>query len=144
MRARLRKFIKLPRPDRRLLVSAIVALIKARLTVAFVPLRKILQPVAPHSGAISSDSDLARITWAVDAASRIVPTARNCLVRAIAGRELLARGGVSSQLRLGIVKSSRDRLSGHSWLECGGRIITGEGEHRSHAEIPERASHVVS
>jgi Transglutaminase-like superfamily len=135
MQARLRKFIKLPTADRWLLTSAIISVIKARFTVTFVPVRKILMTVAPETDA-RSDTDLARISWAVETAGRIVPTGKNCLVRAIAGRAMLARRGISSQIRLGIAKNSPDILTGHAWLECRDRIITGEGEHLSFAAMP--------
>lgn len=134
MQTRLRKFIELPATDRWLLAAAIVSVIKARIVVTFVPVRKILQPVPPRTHATLPDSG--RISWAVETAGRIVPTGKNCLVRAIAGREMLARRGVSSQIRLGIAKNSPDILSGHAWLECGDKIITGEGEHRSYAAMP--------
>jgi len=136
MQARFRKFIKLPAADRWLLASAIVAVIKARVMVTFVPVRKILQTAAPHTEAVFPDTDAARIGWAVETAGRLVPTAKNCLVRAIAGRDMLARRGVSSRIRLGIAKNSSDTLNGHAWLECGDRIVTGEGEHRSYAAMP--------
>jgi hypothetical protein len=136
MQSRLSKFIKLPAPDRALLVSAVISLVRARFTVMFVPVRKILLPVAPQTAAKSSDTDAERIGWAVETAARIVPTAKNCLVRAIAAREMLARRGVGSQIRLGVAKNSPDILSAHAWLECGGMIVTGEGEHRSYAAMP--------
>jgi hypothetical protein len=134
LQTRWRKFIELPATDRWLLASAIVSVVKARIVVTFVPVRKILQPVAPRTDATSPDSG--RISWAVETAGRIVPTGKNCLVRAIAGREMLARRGVRSQIRLGVAKNSPDILSGHAWLECGDKIITGEGEHRSYAAMP--------
>jgi len=136
MSARVRKFMGLPAADRRLFVSAAIALVKARLMVTLVPVRKILRPVTPRTAAISADLDAARIGWAVETAAHFVPSAKNCLVRAIAGRELLARHGLASEIRLGIGKTSADRLSGHAWLECGQRIITGEGEHLDFAAMP--------
>jgi Transglutaminase-like superfamily len=136
MQTRLSKFIKLPAPDRWLLSSAVVSLIRARFTVMFVSVRKILLPVAPQIEAVSSDTDAEKISWAVETAARIVPTAKNCFVRAIAGRDMLARRGVSSQIRLGVAKNSPDILSAHAWLECGSTIVTGEGEHRSYAAMP--------
>jgi Transglutaminase-like superfamily len=138
MESRLRKFIKLPAPDRGLLAAAVIALVKARVTVAFVPIRKILRPVTPRTAAGFPDADAARIGWAVEAASRVVPSAKNCLVRAIAGRELLARHGFSSQIQLGIGKNPADTLRGHAWLECGEMIITGEGEHLDFVAMPVR------
>jgi Transglutaminase-like superfamily len=136
MQSRLRKFIRLPRADRGLLVSAVVSVLKARIMLMFVPVREILAPVVPRTGPESSDVEAARISWAVEAAGRIVPTGGNCLVRAIAGRAMLARRGVSSQIRLGVAKNSPDILTAHAWLECGDRIVTGEGEHLGYAPLP--------
>jgi Transglutaminase-like superfamily len=136
MQSRMRKLIELPPTDRRLLASAIVAVIRARITVTFVPVRKILQLVIPWTEAVLADTDAAKIGWAVETAGRIVPTGDNCLVKAIAARAMLARRGVSSRLRLGIAKNSPDILLGHAWLECGDRIITGEGESRRYAAMP--------
>ncbi len=136
MRARLRKFFELQAADRRLLAAAMLSVVKARLTVTFVPIRKILQPVTPRAAAMNGDANAARISWAVETAGRIVPSGKNCLVRAIAGREMLARRGVSSQIRLGVAKSSPERLDGHAWLESGDMIVTGEGEHRSYTAMP--------
>lgn len=134
MQSRVRKFIDLPAPDRRLLGLAVASLVKARLAVMFVPVRKILQPVTPWAGA--RDTDTAKISWAVETAGRIVPAGDNCLVRAIAGRAMLARRGISSQIRLGVAKNSSDLLRAHAWLECGDRIITGESERRNYAALP--------
>ena len=136
MQARMRKFLQLPAADRQLLVAAIVSVVKARLTVTFVPIRKILLPVTPRAAAMNGDASAVRISWAVETAGRIVPSGKNCLVRAIAGREMLARRGLSSQIRLGVAKSSPGRLDGHAWLECGDVIVTGEGEHRSYTAMP--------
>jgi hypothetical protein len=136
MQTRLSKFIKLSAPDRRLLATAVVSLVRARFTVMFVPVRNILLPVAQRTDAVSANTDAEKISWAVETAARIVPTAKNCLVRAIAGRDMLARRGLSSQIRLGVAKNSPEILSAHAWLECGGMIVTGEGEHRSYAAMP--------
>ena len=56
MQSRLRKFVKLPAADRWLLASAIVSVIKARATVTFVPVRTILQPLAPGLEGVAADS----------------------------------------------------------------------------------------
>jgi hypothetical protein len=127
MSTRLRKFIELPASERRLLGSAALAIVKARLSLTLMPIRQILKPVAVRK-ARDGNIDPARIGWAVETASRIVPTGRNCLVRAIAGRHLLARHGFPGRVRIGIGKNSPDRLMAHAWLECGELIITGAHE----------------
>ncbi len=136
MQSRLRKFINLQAADRWLLGSAVASIVKAQLTVTFVPVRKILQPVTLRIVASPRETDAAKISWAIETAGRIVPAGENCLVRAIAGREMLARRGVGSRIRIGVAKNSPDLLSAHAWLECGDKIITGEGEHRNYAAMP--------
>ncbi len=136
MPARLRQFFELPAPDRRLLWSAMIALVKARFIVMFVPVRKIMRPASLRIERPSADSDPARIGWAIEAASRSLPMVKNCLVKAIAGRNLLARHGLCGQIRLGVLKNSLDTLSGHAWLECADRVITGAGDHCSYAVMP--------
>src|SRR5579883_770260 len=106
---RLRKFIELPASERHLLGSAVLAIVKARLSLTLVPIRQILEPVAVRN-APDGNLNPARIGWAVETAACIVPTGRNCLVRAIAGRNLLARHGFPSRIRIGIGKNSPDRL----------------------------------
>lgn len=130
------RYMKLPASDRWLLVCAAFAIIKARLTVTFVPLRQILKPLALQTAALSPSVDAARIGWAVETVSRIVPTGKNCLVRAMAARTILARYGFRGEIRLGIRKNSSDVLNGHAWLECGDQIITGESEHQSYMMMP--------
>src|SRR5258708_35733887 len=121
LQTRLRKFIELPATDRWLLASAIVSIVKARIVVTFVPVRKILQPVALRTDATLGDP--VRISWAVETAGRILPTGQNCFVRAIAGRAMLARRAVRSQIRLGIAKNCPAILSGHTGPECGDKKI---------------------
>lgn len=72
--------------------------------------------------------------WAVLAASRLVP-ASTCLVQAIALQTLLARGGLASELRLGVSSSSTDGMAAHAWLEYDGRVLIGERRER-YAPLP--------
>lgn len=69
-----------------------------------------------------------RISWAVRAASRFIPGASNCLVRALATQTLLGRFGYRSDLRIGVRKAGDGGLAAHAWLECGGAVVIGEFE----------------
>ncbi len=69
-----------------------------------------------------------RISWAVRAASRFVPGASNCLVRALATQSLLGRFGYRSDLRIGVRKAADGGLAAHAWLESGGAVVIGEFE----------------
>jgi hypothetical protein len=136
VRAWLRKFINLSPSDRALLAAAAIALVRGRIFLTLVPIRQILRPVAPRAAALSQYTSAQKIGWAVETAARRVPTGGNCLVRAIAGRTMLARYGFSSQIRLGVRKNGPTKLDGHAWLECDGKIITGEDVHLDYADIP--------
>jgi hypothetical protein len=67
-----------------------------------------------------------RISWAVRAASRFIPGASNCLVRALATQTLLGRFGYRSELRIGARKDPAGSLAAHAWLESAGAIVIGE------------------
>jgi len=69
-----------------------------------------------------------RVSWAVRAASRFVPGASNCLVRALATQALLGKYGYQSELRIGVRKEADASLAAHAWLESGGAIVIGEFE----------------
>ena len=68
-----------------------------------------------------------RIGWAVNAAGRRLP-GRTCLSEALAADVMLCRHGYSPIVRLGIRKTDgrRAMLEAHAWVECGGKIVTGE------------------
>jgi hypothetical protein len=69
-----------------------------------------------------------RVSWAVRAASRFVPGASNCLVRALATQALLGKYGYGSELQIGVRKAGDGGLAAHAWLESGGAIVIGEFE----------------
>jgi hypothetical protein len=69
-----------------------------------------------------------RISWAIRAASRFVPGATNCLVRALATQSLLGRFGYPCELRIGVRKAEDGGIAAHAWLESAGSIVIGEFE----------------
>ncbi len=81
---------------------------------------------APRKPAVLSGADVTtaptRIAWAVPAAAQAVPRC-TCLVRALAGRRMLWRRGIRSELRIGVAKSPD--FQAHAWLECDGTIVIG-------------------
>jgi hypothetical protein len=75
-----------------------------------------------------SRPDVDKISWAIRAASRVIPGASNCLVRALATQSLLGRYGYSSELKIGVRKAPAGGLAAHAWLENAGEIVIGEFE----------------
>lgn len=120
------RFVRLPAGDRSLLIRSVLVLGAARLALWLLPLRVVRQLLAraarPTSvTGVSQD----RIRWAIAAARRVVPRA-DCLPQALAAEALLTQGGHPAELRIGVIKSDRDRLEAHAWVECGGRVVVGE------------------
>jgi len=66
------------------------------------------------------------VVRALDGASVLVPGGGNCLARALAGRVLLSRYGVSSEIVLGVAKAADGSLKAHAWLRREGRTLLGE------------------
>ncbi len=51
-------------------------------------------------------------------------TSASCLAQALAGRLMLERRGIPSQIEIG-VKLSEGRLTAHAWLLVGGKTVLG-------------------
>lgn len=66
----------------------------------------------------------ARVAWSVNHAARFVagPT---CLVRAMAGQQLLAMKGYGSEIRVGVRSSGDAGFEAHAWLATGDTVILG-------------------
>jgi hypothetical protein len=64
-----------------------------------------------------------RVGQMVASASRYVPGA-TCLVQALAAQFLLAREGIFTELKIGVLKNAGS-LHGHAWLELEGKPVFG-------------------
>lgn len=131
----LRRFLRFPPRERRLLIQATVLLTLVRAGLPLLPFRVLLRltrgmerPVRPRRG---GDIPVHCITWAVRRASRLIPGA-TCLTQALTGRVLLARAGHPSELRIGVRKSPAAGFEAHAWLEHEGEVVLGELEDLSH------------
>jgi hypothetical protein len=129
---RLRKYLRLPAPDRRLLLEAAMLQAAVRLALWFLPVRRWSRPPALLSPTAVLPS---RIAWAIAATTRLIPRS-TCLVRALAARRLLARHGYPSTLHLGVAKSPE--FQAHAWLECNGAILLGAPAAGRYTPLPGR------
>jgi hypothetical protein len=82
-----------------------------------------------------------RILWAVEAAGRQFPSIGTCLTQALIAQVLLARNGIASDLRIGVMRTSGGRFVAHAWVEKEGHVILGEASHRSYTPMP--ALHIL-
>lgn len=56
---------------------------------------------------------------AVQRAGQVSPWRNRCLVSSLAGRCMLSRRDIPSQIWLGVIKSDKNRLQAHAWLKSG-------------------------
>lgn len=113
---RVRRLLRLPPPDRRLLVRTALLLTAVRLGLTLLPFRVVQRAVARAGAVRGAPVPVERLAWAVAVASRHVPRA-TCLTRALVGQALLARHGHAARLRIGVARDDGGRFEAHAWVE---------------------------
>lgn len=137
---RLRNFMRLPSSDRHLLNSAALllgAIVLGRWLFPFLTLQRLLGNLAaPRTSRQEAEAaSAARVVWAVATASRYVPGASTCLIRALAAQVLLARRGEVAHLRIGVARQE-GRFQAHAWLESQGKVLFGGSELGRYTPLP--------
>lgn len=90
--------------------------------------RRRVNPVHVVSGWESEDIELIRM--AVQRAGSVSPWRNRCLVSSLAGRCMLRRRKIESQLYLGMTKTPGGRPSAHAWLLSGEtEIVSKQGDY---------------
>jgi len=138
---RLGKFLRLAHAERVLLVEAALLLGAIGLGLRLLPfgrLRDLLDRLSRPRQGLRPRARLpaARIAWAVERTSRVVPGARSCLVQALAAQVLLARRGCHSSVRIGVAHPSGESLHAHAWVESGGRGVLGTPHPGRYTPLP--------
>ncbi len=124
-----RRFLRLPREERRLLMQALLVVLCVRVGLRLLPfprLRRALYRLTPRPRARREPDPavVQEVVSAVRRVSRHVPGAA-CLTQALAAQALLARRGVPALLGIGAALGELDQARAHAWVECGGRIALG-------------------
>jgi hypothetical protein len=136
---RLAKILSLSFADQRLAAEAFVAIAAMRTALLIVPIARLGKIVAwagrKDGIAWPPCPEPSRVVWAIRAVGRLVPGGENCLVRALAGKLMLARRGYASELRIGAQRNDEEKFEAHAWLECGGKILIGEFEPGQYAPM---------
>lgn len=74
---------------------------------------------------VSRYADPARLSWAVGAAARRVPSA-SCLTQALALEALLDEAGFEADVRIGVARRPDGSFEAHAWVEHAGRVLIGD------------------
>ena len=131
---RLRKFMRLPAAERRLLMKAILLLCAVKVGLGLLPfqtLRRLLANLAVLPVGLRDVEDprsIERTVWAVELAGRLVPRASTCLTQALTAQVLLLRRGHPALVHIGTVKGERGEFQAHAWVESGGEVLIGGHE----------------
>ncbi len=72
-----------------------------------------------------SDEVALRVRWAVEAVARHSPIAFVCFPQTLAGYTMLRRRGVPSTMVYGVARSPANKLTAHTWLMMGDRVVLG-------------------
>jgi hypothetical protein len=128
---RLRKFLSLPAPDKKLFTEACAVHGLARFGLLVLPFKwiaPILGKPTQETSAVSQpeENDLSeRVRWAVNAAGRHGPWKSTCLIEAITAKLMLRRRGIPSTLYLGAGRDENRKICYHAWLRSGGSVVAG-------------------
>ncbi len=124
---RVKRFLRLPRTERTLLLQAAFSILAVRLALRFLSFERLQVLACRWAGRSAAPFGTDRIVWAVEAAARNIPASR-CLTKAMAAQALLARHGHASQLMIGVAKDEALRLEAHAWITCQDRVLIGGPE----------------
>jgi hypothetical protein len=130
---RLRRFLRLPGVEQRLLLKAALMLGATRVGLWLLPfdnLRSLLFRLIemPFRSPDAEHSSRETIVWAVETAGRYMPPARTCLTQALTAQVLLVRRGYPALLHIGTVRQDGEGLLAHAWVESGGKVVIGGNE----------------
>lgn len=136
----IRRFFRLPRSERWLLVKAALLLGAIRSGLRLLPFQTLKQlldsasrvPESHSSNQFSSD----RIAWAVIAAGRYVVRDKPCLTQALAAQVLLKRRGYPATLRIGVAREGSGELQAHAWVESEDGVVVGGGDLSRYTLLP--------
>jgi hypothetical protein len=133
---RLRLFFRLPWAERWLLLEASILVSLAEFAVCTLPFRWLarvagtLQDETPAEEQPRHTTQVRRVRWAVQAATRYLPWQCRCLAQALSGQVLLAQYGIAGTLYLGVRRAEHGAPSAHAWLRSGTLYVTGGQGHR--------------
>jgi hypothetical protein len=124
----IRRFLRLSRDERRLLMRATFLLAAIHLSLGRMPFTMLRRLVMSRCrpGPMAGNRALSeRVVWAVTAAAERIPGPPTCLSRALAVQAMLARRGYPSRLHVGVTRDGQGKVEGHAWVESEGQILIG-------------------
>ena len=136
----LRRFLRLPAVERRLLIKAALFLEATKLGMRLLPFRTLRRlislladaPVKPRRTDHLSAKRVARV---VEVASRHTPGVKTCLAQALTTQVLLARRDYPALLHIGVIRGDQGQFQAHAWVVSEGKAVIGGSELERYAPL---------
>ncbi len=129
---KLRRFMALSFREKLLFVEAFLLHLWVGMLLMVVPFRRIPRLFASRQSAVGSQQSaiVENIRDAVQRAGQVSPWRNRCLVSSLAGRCMLRRRQINSQIHLGIAKNAAGKTIAHAWLEAEGyEVVRKHGDY---------------
>lgn len=119
-------------------------LLRAAYLVHWVPSRYWLPPTLGldleqnNAGVLADPAQIQqaeRIALLIEGAARRLPWRSTCLIRALAGWQVLRQRGLNAHIRLGVQQHAETGLGAHAWLVLGEKTLLGGKEAPGFSEI---------
>jgi hypothetical protein len=128
----LRRFLRLPTTERRLLIKATLLLESVNLGMGLLPfhtLRRLLSRLAnTPKGRPVDHASAEKVAWAVETASQNMLGVKTCLARALAAQVLLSRRGYPALLHIGVARGEQEQFRAHAWVDTEDKTVIGGSE----------------
>jgi hypothetical protein len=132
------QFLSAPKADKKVVLNTLFWSVVVRFCMCFVPFKFYKNMLGKQQAQVQKDVDTATLVQAkhistlVLAVCRHTPWKSECLVQAIACRQVLLKKGIPTTLYLGLAKDQMGKkIRAHAWLKAGDIILTGARGHRN-------------
>lgn len=130
----IKKFFSAPGSFRWLFIRACFYSALVRLTLTFLPFRRVLAWQGTPGRETPQDSDPASARYrawvgsAMALVEKYMPWPTECYTLAITAKILLNQRGIPSTIYIGFRKTDQQRYQGHAWLRSFDQVVTGMGQ----------------
>jgi hypothetical protein len=119
MMATLRRWMRFPHRERRMLLAAAALQVVFSVLLRIVSFRRMTASVTAPRVEPHAAPDIAvvgRWLWAIDATGRHLGAASSCLARALAARWIARRTGVDLPISIGVARGASNSFDAHAWI----------------------------
>ena len=145
----LRKFLRLSREEKTLLLRSVALIVPLRIALWVLPSRAVFRLVArwskrPINGESRGRFTPEQIAWAVNASGGRLLGDGPCLTQALVLLLLFKRRGYPADLRIGVRQDGDGQIRAHAWVESAGSVVIGQVENLSDYKVLPRAESFVA